>query len=270
MGEGPSYSWTFQRSADDSGTGCVQPYDIVYLKLNSMDGRWLTGARSGGNELVETRDYNNPSNNYYERRVGATYQWIVQLDNPPTSAPTLAPTVAATPAPTVAATPAITASQGNTRTISTQGDPIILGLKGQVFKFDGRDGGWYANIASKSFNWNMQFKEYPTCKEGSDVFISGMSLLTSKKESEDILIATTPYQIEECIGADKNCLGDGTLHISFDGGKSFVSNPGDYHYGSHNRVVAHNTYGACSRRWYDYDVTPKKQSRFSRLGGRRA
>jgi len=158
-------------------------------------------------------------------------------------------------------------AQTPTNPQGVQGDPIILGLKGQVFKFDGRDGGWYANIASKSLHWNMQFRKYPTCQEGSDVFVSGLTFITSKESDmqhqiseSNILIATTPDPIPECLEYNKTCLGDGTLHISFDGGETYVSEPGDYHYGSRNRIVAHNTFAACSRRWYDYDITPKQSS----------
>jgi len=161
-----------------------------------------------------------------------------------------------------------------TQNTGINGDPIILGLKGQVFKFDGRDGGWYANVVSQSFQWNMQFKKHPTCPEGSDTFVSGMSFMTPNESDEqhttsesDLMIITTPEPIEECRGDDRHCLGDGTLHLSFDGGETFVSDPGDYHYASRSRIVAHNTYAACSRRWYDYDISPNNDP--LRAGGRR-
>jgi len=162
-----------------------------------------------------------------------------------------------------------------TNSPGVQGDPVILGLKGQSFKFNGRDGGWYANVANRFFHWNMQFRKYPTCQEGSNVFVSGLSLITLKESDmqhqisgSNILITTTPEPIPECLEYNRTCLGGGTLHISFDGGNTYVSDPGDYHYGSRNRIVAHNTYAACSRRWHDYDITPK-QNKFRNLGRRR-
>ena len=38
---------------------------------------------------------------------------------------------------------------------SVQGDQTIVGLQGQSFKFDGRGGAWYANLAAESLQWNM-------------------------------------------------------------------------------------------------------------------
>ena len=163
--------------------------------------------------------------------------------------------------------------EGGNNDPGTQGDPLIIGLKGQVFKFDGRDSAWYANVATQSFRWNMQFKKYPTCPTGSDVFVSGISLMTPNKSDQhhsisksDVMIVTTPEPIKECIG--KVCLGEGTLHLSFDGGQTFVSEPGDYHYASRNRIVAHNTYGVCSRRWHDYKVATSDEPSL-RKGNRR-
>jgi len=157
-----------------------------------------------------------------------------------------------------------------------QGDPIIVGLQGQIFKFEGRDGAWYSNLASRNIQWNMQFKRFDACPADANMFISGISFSTfdtnDNSMNSNILIATTPDTIPECRN-DPNlvCLGDGTLHISLDGGKSFISAPGDYHYSSQNRVVAHNTYGACSRKWHDYEISDNNSKGHSavRAGGRR-
>eukprot|EP00548_Thalassiothrix_antarctica_P005808 CAMPEP_0194146454 /NCGR_PEP_ID=MMETSP0152-20130528/20601_1 /TAXON_ID=1049557 /ORGANISM="Thalassiothrix antarctica, Strain L6-D1" /LENGTH=469 /DNA_ID=CAMNT_0038846979 /DNA_START=152 /DNA_END=1561 /DNA_ORIENTATION=+ len=149
----------------------------------------------------------------------------------------------------------------------TLGDPIIMGLQGQQFKFDGRDDAWYANLAvhgtpdskdifpTSLFQWNMKFKQFPTCPDGEDMFVS--SLAYDFGNNKTVLIATTPETIPQC--EDEVCLGDGTLHISFDGGKTFVSNPGDYSFGVGNhRLVSHNTYDACSRKWFDFDVSERR------------
>ena len=61
----------------------------------------------------------------------------------PTHAPTLAPTPVPTPPPTMALTSApapVEAPKG------VNGDPLIMGLDGQVFKFDGRSGGKYDDV----------------------------------------------------------------------------------------------------------------------------
>lgn len=154
-------------------------------------------------------------------------------------------------------------------TPGAQSDPIIIGFNQQVFKFEGRHEAWYANVANKHLFWNMQFRKFDTCPQDENMFIAGMSLSTLGHGASDILIATTPEPIEECrVNPNAICLGEGTLHISFDGGKSFVSQPGDYHYGSLGRVVAHNTYAACSRKWHDYDISNNNVHNL-REGGRR-
>jgi len=119
----------------------------------------------------------------------------------------------------------------------------------------------------------MQFKEFNSCPAHENMFVSALSLsfLGGNHETaqSNILIVTTPEAIEEC-RSDPNevCLGEGTLHVSFDEGKTFVSKPGDYHFSTSSRIVAHNTYAACSRKWYDYEVS-NNDWHSVRDGGRR-
>ena len=42
-------------------------------------------------------------------------------------------------------------------------DIQFIGLEGQVFKFDGRDAGWYANLASKNLQWDILFETIDSC-----------------------------------------------------------------------------------------------------------
>jgi len=161
----------------------------------------------------------------------------------------------------------------------TSGDPVIMGLQGQKFKFDGRDGGWYTNLAigggrslesqkedeALKFQWNMKFKQFPTCPKGDDMFVSSLAynfFPEDKNEyaNNDILIVTTPHAIPQCEDDSAVCLGDGTLHISFDGGETYVSNPADFNFANgRGRLVAHNTYEACSRKWFDYSISRQKE-----------
>jgi hypothetical protein len=41
--------------------------------------------------------------------------------------------------------------------VSVLGDPLFTGFKGQLIKFEGRDSAWYANLASPSLQWNLNF-----------------------------------------------------------------------------------------------------------------
>mmetsp|Transcript_21127 Transcript_21127/g.31314 ORF Transcript_21127/g.31314 Transcript_21127/m.31314 type:complete len:515 (-) Transcript_21127:156-1700(-) len=156
------------------------------------------------------------------------------------------------------------------------GDPIILGYQNQVFKFEGRDGAWYSNLASKELQWNMRFQKFDTCPEDENMFVTGIALSMADSRDEtgsksNILIATTTEPTEECKSdPNKVCLGEGTLHMSFDGGNTFVSQPGDYKFSSYGRVVAHNTFAACSRKWHDYDISNNDwRGNSLREGGRR-
>jgi len=166
--------------------------------------------------------------------------------------------------------------EGGSTDPGSQGDPIIIGLKGQVFKFEGTDGKWYSNLITHNLSWNMQFRKHKTCPKDEDMFISGMSIIDSsgneKGFTSNILIESTPTPIPECKDDSAVCLGGGTLRISFDGGDTFVSRPGDYRPTPGSRLIAHNTYAACSRKWFDYAITKKKEkaARALRSRGRRA
>ena len=63
-----------------------------------------------------------------------------------------------------------------------------------------------------------------------------------------------------------NCLGNGSLELVIDDKKYLY--PGDYHFkDGTGRVVAFNTFYECSRKWYDFDMTPARDT--SVLRGRR-
>jgi hypothetical protein len=63
-----------------------------------------------------------------------------------TKAPVPAPTDDPVPAPTDAPVPAPT----DAPVVSgVNGDPLIMGLQGQLFRFDGRNGAWYSATSGK-------------------------------------------------------------------------------------------------------------------------
>jgi len=148
------------------------------------------------------------------------------------------------------------------------GDPLIMGLSGQVFKFDGRNDAWYANLASDSLQWNMKFHQFEECPEHEDLFVTELGIgfyesnylsrLFSTQKSRTMLHSVAIRVIDEneffpgCPSGPEVCLGDGSLEIVVDG--ESITSPGDY-YSSANgglRVVAYNVDGACSRKWFDF------------------
>ena len=69
-----SYQWIVRSSIGD-GTrtfpdpkegDCLQYGDKIYLPVNTLDRRWLTGGRTSGNEVVETRDFFSDTGNFSE------------------------------------------------------------------------------------------------------------------------------------------------------------------------------------------------------------
>ena len=144
-----------------------------------------------------------------------------------------------------------------TSAASIQGDPLITGLNDQAFLFEGHTGRWYANLAMKAapFQWNMLFEKYHSCPQGADTFITSSAftfpgLDPANDPSHSIFLTVDANSNFVC--TNPPCLGDGALTIVFDE-RTHLTHPGDYNFHeAGTRIVAHNTYGSCSRRWYDY------------------
>ena len=144
------------------------------------------------------------------------------------------------------------------------GDPLIMGLAGQLFKFDGRSGAWYSAVSSNSFQWNMKIQEYNDCPVDANKFVSGVGFTVFKRTltgGRTPLHKVTVNVVNEfgtstgCGTGATNCLANGSLELTIDG-KKFLY-PGDYQFqDGTGRVIAFNTYYECSRKWYDFDITP--------------
>lgn len=134
--------------------------------------------------------------------------------------------------------------------VSVLGDPLFTGFKGQILKFEGRDSGWYANLASPSLQWNLNFHKFDQCPAGEDMFVtsSSINLLKEDGSAADSILVT----VDGAAPAQEAGLANGVLSIIV--GEQTINTPGDYRFDDSGiRVVVHNTYGACSRKWYDYD-----------------
>ena len=59
---------------------------------------------------------------------------------------------------------------------SVQGDPTIVGLRGQSFKLEGQGGAWYANLAAESLQWNMKFRKFSDCPKDENIYVTGISI----------------------------------------------------------------------------------------------
>jgi len=149
---------------------------------------------------------------------------------------------------------------GGATASAVNGDPLFMGLKGQVFKFDGRDAGWYANLASKNLQWNMRFGKFDSCPKNEDMFVtaSAMTIFRQNTYGESQVAHSIVVEVvdendvsPEC--QSNTCLGNGSLRILVDGVQ--IAQPGDFPLENiGGRVIAFNTYAACSRKWYDYDT----------------
>jgi hypothetical protein len=187
-------------------------------------------------------------------------------DVPVPTAPTTIVTVTPSPVP---GAPVLVATQAPVPAPidpGINGDPIIMGLAGQIFKFEGRSGAWYSAASAKSFQWNMKTQKFDGCPVGSDTFLTGVGLTvfgTRDKKHQVEINVVNPYTVNagcgnEAVKAnDYGCLGAGSLELVIDGHKvvQSVDMPFDDNTG---RVIAFNTIGKCSRRWFDFDITPRE------------
>lgn len=184
-------------------------------------------------------------------------------------APLPAPTAAPIPAPTAAPVPDPTPAPQTEApvTAGVNGDPLIMGLKGQLFFFNGRSGAWYSAISTPSFQWNMRISEYETCPSHSNTFVSGASFTfhdKKNKKSHNIEInVVNEYNVDVgCGSGPASCLGAGSLEMMIDGKKQLYG--GNYAFGKNGaggEILAFNTFYQCSRKWHDFEVvSAEKQS----------
>eukprot|EP00591_Stephanopyxis_turris_P008745 CAMPEP_0195527406 /NCGR_PEP_ID=MMETSP0794_2-20130614/29054_1 /TAXON_ID=515487 /ORGANISM="Stephanopyxis turris, Strain CCMP 815" /LENGTH=604 /DNA_ID=CAMNT_0040658305 /DNA_START=125 /DNA_END=1939 /DNA_ORIENTATION=+ len=147
---------------------------------------------------------------------------------------------------------------------SVSGDPLFVGLQGQNFKFEGKSGAWYSNLSAKKLQWNLRFKEFDTCPKDENMFVTGTTISLyrlrglpyMKPELAHSIAIMVPNEDTFFPGCDSGgCLGEGSLTISVDGKMDIVS-PGEYLLGENGgRIIAHNTFAACSRKWHDYAIS---------------
>jgi len=140
------------------------------------------------------------------------------------------------------------------------GDPLIIGLQHQAFNFDGKSDAWYANIATTDMQWNMKFHKFDDCPRDDSMYVTAMAISVNKTtgnygdgESHDILISIKDEDqvFPGCNNDSEPCLGFGSLQLTIDG--IVYDKPDNYPISNNLRIVAHNTYAACSRKWFDYD-----------------
>ena len=129
------------------------------------------------------------------------------------------------------------------------GDPLIMGLSGQLFKFEGRSGAWYSAVSSTSIQWNMRIQSYENCPSDSNSFVSGvgLSFKTGSSERNMEVSVPNPYNVNVGCGAGSKeyCLGAGSLEMTIDGVKHIVG--GDYTFkDGTGRIIAFNTFRACT------------------------
>jgi len=76
---------------------------------------------------------------------------------------------------------------------------------------------------------------------------SSINLLKENGSADSILVV-----VDGAAPTQEDGLANGVLSIVV--GEQTIDTPGDYRFDDSGiRIVVHNTYGACSRKWYDYD-----------------
>jgi hypothetical protein len=160
-----------------------------------------------------------------------------------TSTPILVPTMAPI-LPTISPILPLPSSNIPLNNGGVNGDPLVMGLSGQVFKFDGRSGAWYSAVSTKSFQWNFMTQYYEKCPTDSNNFISGIGLTIGERKVQ--VNVANPYNVNVGCASDthEHCLGGGSLELIIDGVKHVVG--GDYTFkDGTGRIIAFNTYHQC-------------------------
>mmetsp|Transcript_13363 Transcript_13363/g.19281 ORF Transcript_13363/g.19281 Transcript_13363/m.19281 type:complete len:1055 (+) Transcript_13363:113-3277(+) len=151
------------------------------------------------------------------------------------------------------------------------GDPLIMGLDDQLFKFDGRSDAWYASLATESLQWNMKFHRFSSCPEEEDMFVTGAGISYYSQRHITSMFDNSARTLMHSFLArvkDENlfypgcgpevCLGEGSLVLLMD--DMIIDTPGEYFSnGGDMRIVTYNIPGACARKWLDY-VPPEKRA----------
>ena len=96
---------------------------------------------------------------------------------------------------------------------------------------------------------SLSIFQFDQCPAGEDMFVTSSSINLLKEDgSADSILVT----VDDAASSDEDGLANGALSIAV--GEQTINTPGDYRFDDSGiRVVVHNTYGACSRKWYDYD-----------------
>jgi len=188
------------------------------------------------------------------------------VPSPPTDAPVTSAPVTSAPVPVA-----------NPKGVN--GDPLIMGLGGELFKFDGRNGAWYSYASAPSFQWNMKVNKFEGCPKESDKFTTGFGLsLYDPNNGQPTHKIEVNVVNEHSTGTgcgfeshkpnDYGCLGAGSLEIIVDGSK--ITQSVDYEFEDKSgHIIAYNTIASCSRRWFDFDMTPADQIGAVAYRGRR-
>lgn len=159
-----------------------------------------------------------------------------------------------------------------TSTSGVNGDPLIMGLQGQLFKFDGRNGGWYSAISSPSFQWNMRVHKFDTCPLKSDTFTTGVGFSFFDKQRKAYrqieISVVNERNVDVGCAAQETCLGAGSLEMIIDGVKHTA--PGNFNRDEKTQILAFNTFHQCSRKWFDFDIVQPEATQSTRSGRRLA
>lgn len=106
--------------------------------------------------------------------------------------------------------------------IGCNGDPHLVGFRGQKFDFTGEDGLWYALVSDGPCHQTNIRITAPVPESPEITYITGVALLLCDAESNRHTVEITvekPHSLDSsCPEQEKgNCLADGALKVVLDG-----------------------------------------------------